>query len=90
MVQFACQQLHNRFIALHGPVSRVAAPALSAREREVLRWVALGKSNGDIAEILGISPHTVDTLVRRLFQKLGVSNRVSAALRAVGAGLVVV
>lgn len=88
MLQFACQQVHDRFVALHGPVSPMLAPTLTGREKEVLRWLVMGKSNGDIAEILGVSSHTVDTLVRRLFVKLGVSNRISAALRAVGSGII--
>ena len=50
--------------------------------------MARGKSNGVIAEILGISDHTVDTLVRRVFAKLGVGDRISAAIKGIGAGLV--
>jgi hypothetical protein len=49
--------------------------------------LVMGKSNGDSGDILGVSPHTVDTLVRRVFAKLGVTNCNSAALRAVGAFL---
>lgn len=88
MLQFAAHQVHDRFIALNGPVSRKTAPTLSAREKDVLRWMVMGKSNGEIADILGVSPHTVDTLVRRLFAKMGVTNRISAALMAVGAGII--
>ncbi|UOA31055.1 HTH-type quorum sensing-dependent transcriptional regulator RpaR [Sulfitobacter sp. DSM 110093] len=60
---------------------------LSPREVEVLEWIATGKSNGVIAEILGISPHTVDTIVRRIFSKLDVNDRTTAAIRGLGAGL---
>ena len=60
---------------------------LSPREVEVLEWIATGKSNGVIAEILGISPHTVDTIVRRIFSKLEVNDRTTAAIRGLGAGL---
>lgn len=60
----------------------------SPREREILGWIARGKSNSAIGQILGISHHTVDTLVRRLFDKLGVSDRTSAALRGIGSGLI--
>ncbi|QUJ75460.1 LuxR family transcriptional regulator [Sulfitobacter albidus] len=63
---------------------------LTKREREVLEWIAQGKSNSVIAEILGISRHTVDTLLRRLYEKLGVNDRTTAAIRGVGSGLVVV
>jgi LuxR family transcriptional regulator/LuxR family quorum-sensing system transcriptional regulator CciR len=69
---------------------RVAAPAfhanriLSPREREVLDWVARGKTNAAIAQIMGLSVHTVGTHLRRIFAKLGVSDRTSAALHGVG------
>lgn len=61
---------------------------LSPREREVLQWIAHGKSNSVIAEILGVSRHTIDTLVRRMFDKMGVNDRTTAALRGVGSGLI--
>lgn len=62
--------------------------SISARENEVLYWVAHGKSNADIAAILGISPGTVDTHVRRLFAKLGVNDRISAVIEGMGRGMV--
>lgn len=62
--------------------------ALSAREREILDWVARGKSNGVIADILSISSGTVDTYLRRIYEKLGVSDRTSAAVRGIGMGLI--
>ena len=52
-------------------------------------WIARGKSYGVIADILDVSRHTVDTLVRRIFEKLGVTDRTTAAIRAVGAGIVI-
>lgn len=57
---------------------------LSAREREVLALIALGYSNREIADELFLSIDTIKTYVRRLFTKLGVSNRTQAALLAVG------
>ena len=70
-------------------VAPVAAPRplLSAREKEVIHWVARGKSNSVIGDILGCSAHTVDTHLRRIFAKLDVSDRISAAVRAVALGL---
>lgn len=53
---------------------------LSTREREVLTWIAKGKSNAGIADILGISTSTVDTYARRLFEKMGVNDRISATV----------
>lgn len=61
---------------------------LSERECEVLTWVSRGKSNSVIADITGISSNTVDTYLRRIYSKLGVADRVTAALRGVALGLV--
>jgi len=61
---------------------------LSARELEILGWVARGKSNSVIAEILHLSRATVDTYLRRIYDKLDVSDRTSAAVRGVGMGLI--
>ena len=63
-------------------------PSLSEREAEILAWVARGKSNASIGEILGISAHTVDAHLRRIYLKLGVVDRISAALRGLGFGLI--
>jgi DNA-binding CsgD family transcriptional regulator len=62
--------------------SPVAAAALSKREIEVLRWIGRGKSNAEIAAVLGISARTVAKHCESLFAKLGVENRVAAALLA--------
>ncbi|TWB43930.1 response regulator [Nitrospirillum pindoramense] len=59
------------------------ALGLTAREAEVLVWIAHGKSNRDISDILGISPRTVNKHLEQVFVKLGVENRASAAAVAV-------
>lgn len=56
--------------------------ALTLREAEVLSWIARGKSNRDIAEILGLSPRTVNKHLEQIYAKLGVENRTSAAALA--------
>lgn len=56
---------------------------LTQREAEVLLWVARGKSNRDIADILTLSPRTVNKHLEQIFTKLGVENRTSAAALAV-------
>ncbi len=55
---------------------------LTAREADVLLWIAKGKANRDIGEILGLSPRTVNKHLEQIYQKLGVENRASAAVRA--------
>jgi DNA-binding NarL/FixJ family response regulator len=56
---------------------------LTQRESEVLMWIARGKSNRDIAEILSLSPRTVNKHLEQIYAKLGVENRASAAALAV-------
>ena len=55
---------------------------LSVREREVLQWLAAGKTNPEIALILDIGAETVKTYVGRVFVKLGVSSRAQATAKA--------
>jgi DNA-binding CsgD family transcriptional regulator len=55
------------------------AVSLTPREAEVLKWVAQGKTNLDIANILAIRPRTVSKHLERIFMKLGVENRTAAA-----------
>lgn len=60
---------------------------LTARESEVLFWLANGKSNKDIATILGMGARTVNKHLEQIFPKLGVENRTAAAgvaIRALG------
>ncbi|ADZ89434.1 response regulator transcription factor [Marinomonas mediterranea] len=52
---------------------------LTDRESEVLRWIANGKTNREIAEILEMSPRTVNKHLEQIFPKLGVENRTAAA-----------
>ncbi|WP_421402848.1 response regulator [Agrobacterium fabrum] len=56
--------------------------ALTTRESEVLLWIAKGKSNRDIGEILGLSARTVNKHLEQIYVKLGVENRASAAVKA--------
>lgn len=60
----------------------------SRRENEVLNWMAKGKSNTDIATILGLSPATIDTFARRIFRKLDVGDRVTAVVRGITNGMI--
>jgi transcriptional regulator EpsA len=55
---------------------------LTVREKEILRWIHLGKSNFEIGTILGISPLTVKNHVQKILRKLNVRNRAQAVGRA--------
>lgn len=61
---------------------------LSPREREILHWVAQGKSNSVIAQLVNCSANTVDTHLRRAYAKMDVSDRTTAAIKAIGLGLI--
>lgn len=58
------------------------ALGLTPREAEVLLWVAQGKSNPDIAGILGCAENTVKVHLARIFEKMGVENRNAATVQA--------
>jgi len=62
--------------------------SLSPRETEILRHLATGLSNAEIAERIVVSRRTVATHVEHILHKLGAANRVQAALQAVAFGLV--
>ncbi len=57
---------------------------LTAREAEVLYWLAKGKTNRDIGDILGTSPATVKKQLEHVYEKLGVETRTAAAAAAMG------
>ncbi len=69
------------------PASALAEP-LSERELEILRLIAAGRSNPDIAELLYLSLNTVKWHVKNVYAKLYVSNRVEAAARGQELGLI--
>jgi DNA-binding response OmpR family regulator/DNA-binding CsgD family transcriptional regulator len=56
---------------------------ITKRESHVLLWIANGKTNKEVAEILSMSPKTVDKHLEQIYRKLGVDNRTSAATIAI-------
>jgi DNA-binding NarL/FixJ family response regulator len=80
----------RRMMAYFGRPAPTAAPPfpeLSAREREILEHVAVGRSNADIAGALGVAPKTIRNHVSAIFAKLQVRDRSEAIVRAREAGL---
>lgn len=67
---------------------RAGRTALTLRELAVLREVAAGRSNKQIASALGVSEETVKTHVRNIFEKLGVADRLGAVTTAVRRGII--
>jgi len=82
-----CTQFYVALKRLHARPNPNALPAaLSAKEREILNWVAAGKTDDDIGAILNISRNTVDTHMRHIFHKLDATNRVTAVVKAISGG----
>lgn len=86
LLQCAAQVLHLRYCTFDG-ASEKPDITLPPRERETLQWIARGKSNAVIATIPGRAPHTEETLVQRIYVKMGVNDRTTAVIRGLGAGL---
>ena len=72
---------------LGGSVTRAVGSGLTRRELEVVRLIAVGRTNRDVAQELFLSPRTVDMHVRHILQKLDCHSRVEAAHRAHELGL---
>lgn len=75
-------RLKPEFPAIDAPV------ALTARETEVLRLMAAGKSNREIADMLGTAEGTIKNHASSIFGKLGVRDRTRAVLRAIELGYI--
>lgn len=72
---------HSVMAPVHCPVD-----PLTAREREVLRWVMEGFSNDDIARVLVVSAETVKTHIGNCLSKLGARDRTQAVVLALRSG----
>jgi DNA-binding NarL/FixJ family response regulator len=83
-------QLHFVLEALNKPTlanfNRNGGSLLSAREMDVVRCVAEGLTNREIARRLTLTEHTIKNYLFRIFDKLGVSSRVEVVLYALGGG----
>jgi DNA-binding NarL/FixJ family response regulator len=84
------RRLIERFVSLPSPADAAAGPAAELTERElaVLRLIASGRSNGEIAKELFLAEPTVKTHVTRMLMKLGLRDRVQAVVFAYESGLV--
>jgi DNA-binding CsgD family transcriptional regulator len=78
------EQARRNAVLYEGRQTRRARPLavydLTPRETDVAGWLAKGKTNGEIATILGASPRTVEKHVEKVLEKLGVENRTAAAV----------
>lgn len=95
LVRRAMSELQSVAVHLHDAAMRSDAlgrilrrPMLSSRETEILQWVAAGKSQQDVADILGIAQRTVEVHLASGRDKLGALNTPQAVARAVSLGLI--
>ena len=63
---------------------RQTGAELTAREQEVLSWVARGKTNAEIAQLLWLAPSTVRKHLENVYAKLGVNTRTAAVASFLG------
>ncbi len=86
-LQIFAQTAHLRLCQLTPDLFKIEKP-LSKREMQIIAWAAVGKSNSEIATILDISESSIDSYMRRVFTKLNVHNRTSAAVKAISIDLI--
>ena len=81
--EYLLRVIENDFASIQARLSKVFG--LTSREADVLTWIANGKANRDIGEILELSPRTINKHLERISRKLGVENRTAAAAMALKA-----
>jgi DNA-binding CsgD family transcriptional regulator len=86
--QLLSQQFYTVYLSLESAPENLPLIVLSDREQEVLTWTALGKTRGEIGEIMCLSEHTIDTYVRRILRKLDANSIILAAFKALHMGLI--
>lgn len=87
-LQLLTTNFHIFYSAMHDEKRNAHGVKLTARELEVLKWCAAGKSNWSIGEILKISEHGVDFHMRNILRKLDADTRVTAVVKALHGGLI--
>lgn len=81
--EYLLRVIENDFVSIHTRLAKVFG--ITAREAEVLTWIANGKANRDIGVILDLSPRTINKHLERIYRKLSVENRTAAAAMALNA-----
>jgi DNA-binding CsgD family transcriptional regulator len=87
-LQNAAVHMHDTVVRSHALSRALMQPAMSSRETEILQWIAAGKTQQDVADILSISNRTVEVHLRSVRSKLGSLTTAQAVGRAIGLGLV--
>lgn len=83
--------MHSALARSHGKAITLPCPPaslpLTAREQGILAWIGAGKTNWEIARVLGVTENTVRNHAKRIYAKLGVRNRAQAVSKAVRLGI---
>lgn len=87
-LQTTAVHLHDHVMKTNLLTHNLMHPSLSSRETEILQWVAAGKSQQDVADILSISNRTVEVHLRSSRSKLSALTTAQAVGRAIGLGLI--
>ncbi len=80
-----CQIAFRKFMPLMERSDKT--PRITSRENEIIQYIAKGRSNPEIAEITGLSVHTINGYLRRIYLKTQTTNRVSLSFYALHKGL---
>lgn len=83
-----CLHVYNRLVSIRTAGAEREKIDLSEREIQCLHWTAAGKTSSEIAEILGLSEHTVNHYLNHVAKKLDAVNRVQAVVNAMRLGLI--
>lgn len=84
LLSLICKTVHEAMLRIEAPT---AGAPLTEREREVLRWAAVGKTTTEVARILTVSENTIKFHIKNATQKLGTANKTAAVVKAVLMGL---
>lgn len=87
-LQSSAVYLHDAVMTSEAMMKNLRFPHLSSREKEILQWVAAGKSQQDIGDILSISPRTVEVHLRSAREKLFALTTAQAVGRGISMGII--
>lgn len=90
LVAAYCSHFYVAYKRLMRRECNIEHAKLTNKEIEVLKWVAAGKTDGEIAFILNMSRNTVDAHMRKIFNKLEANSRVLAAVKAISFGIITI
>ena len=89
VVSYIVQRLHDSLVVWSRLLRRDGREKFTTQEREVMRWMSVGKTNGEIGSIIGLRERTVKYHVSQLFMKMDVHNRAQLVSEARKLGLLI-